>query len=617
LGLNRSPISITTSVILVSISFFYVYTLASYFKVNISVLHNRFTYDQLFNSYVFSKYVDSIIILSGVSIWLILSLKGKARVIVSASYIGLTIFAVLTRFDLILNSLALMSMPLLVFLLICNKLWDAMKILSKSVDAELSTNYFVIIALIISIDGIIASSIPLIFGVPPSSVHVRNYAYEVFVLFSVFSPLLMTLLILCFPLKLLLNELISFVKSKIKDNRKNDLQHRKFFPENIKKMRSSTKVIYLVLFMGLSVIIALVPHQPVVNKDDRAIGADTGDYVKLLKDVSMKSGNSIQEFIRQIFIVQFGGDRPLTILFLITVAKIVPADLSHIIDYLPIALGPALVLVVYFLTRSMIPNNDSISILASFFTAVSFQTLVGIYAGFYANWFALIIGYLSIICLFKSLKSPTRLNFIAYSTLVILLLFSHVYTWSVLAVVMTIFMIVMLKMNRYSKRSILLLLLIVLFSFAIDIIRMSLTGSAGGIEGDIQVYNYYAVGPEQFFTRWDNILDTTEHALGGILGNSIILGLGIYWIFRANYLEPYNIFLIIFLSMGILPLFFGEWTIQSRVFYNIPFQIPAAIGLNYVQQQSRGILKSLSICIWLVAVSLVYVSNFYAASLLQ
>jgi hypothetical protein len=62
-----------------------------------------------------------------------------------------------------------------------------------------------------------------------------------------------------------------------------------------------------------------------------------------------------------------------------------------------------------------------------------------------------------------------------------------------------------------------------------------------------------------------------------------------------------------------MPLFFGDWTVQSRVFYNIPFQIPAAIGLNYIMQQRRGIIISLSICIWLIAISVVSVSNFYQA----
>jgi hypothetical protein len=615
LGLNRSALSIITSAILASISFVYIYTLASYFKVNISVLHNRFTYDELFNSYIFSKYIDNLIILSGVYVWLVLCIKGKSRFIVSTAYMGLTIIAVLSRVDIILDSLVLTSIPFLLLLLTYNKLLPTMKILSKNVHADLTTNYFVIIGLIISIDGIIVSSIPFIFGISSDSISMRNYAYEIFVLLSSLSPILMTLLILCFPIKLLLNGSITLIKSKIKDNRKNNSQHvtKDNNSKHIIIMRSSTKIIYLALFMLLSVIIGLVPHQPVVNKDDRTVGADTADYIKLIKDTSTNSNGSIQEFIRQIFVVQDAGDRPLALLFLFTVIKMVPSDLSHTIDYLPIVLGPALVLVVYFLTRVMTSNNDSISILASFLTAISFHTLIGIYAGLYANWFALIIGYLSIVYLFKFLKAHGRLNFIAYSILVILLLFSHVYTWSIFALVMATFLIAMLMLNYYRRKYIILLLLVIFSTVVVDVVRMNLTGSTGGIERDIQAYNYYGVGPKQFFMRWNNIVDTTEHFHGGLLANFIILGLGLYWLFRANYTEPHNIFLMIFLSVGIMPLFFGDWLVQTRVFYNIPFQIPAAIGLNYIKQQSKGMMILLSVCIWLTAVSIVSVSNFYPA----
>jgi hypothetical protein len=615
LGLNRSPVSTITSVILTSISFFYIYTLASYFKIGISVLHNRFTYDELFNSHIFSKQIDNLIILSGVSVWLILCIKGKPRFIASTVYIGLTIIAVLSGLDIILDILVLTSIPFLLLLLIYNKFLVTKKVLSENADVDLSTNYLMLIALIISIESIVVSSIPLIFTIPSNSISIRNYAYEIFVLLSSSSPLLITLLILCFPFKLLLNGSITLIKSKIKENTKDNPQRvtKDRNTKHIMTMRSRTKLIYLALFMLLSIIIGLVPHQPVVNKDGRNVGADTGDYVKLIKDTSMNSNGNIQEFIRQIFVVQDGGDRPLFLLFLFTVVKMIPSDLLHTIDYLPILFGPALVLVVYFLTRNLTSNNDSIPILASFLTAVSFQVLIGTYAGLYANWFALIIGYLSIVYLFKFLKVPCRINFIAYSILVILLLFSHVYTWSILAIVMATFLIVMLKMNHYRKRYIILLLFVILFSGVIDVIRMNLTGSTGGIERDIQLYNYYGVGPNQFFIRWNNLIDTALHFLGGLFGNTIILGLGLYWLYRANYLEPYNIFIMIFLSVGIIPLFFGDWTIQWRVFYNIPFQIPAAIGLSYIKQQSRGIMILLSICISLTAISVVSVSNFYPA----
>src|SRR5438105_10005249 len=104
-----------------------------------------------------------------------------------------------------------------------------------------------------------------------------------------------------------------------------------------------------------------------------------------------------------------------------------------------LVLGPALVLAIFSLTREM-TSNDTISILAAFMTAISFQVLIGIYAGYYANWFALIIGYVSFVFLFKFLKRPSKLNFIIYAILVILLLLSHVYTWAMVAVVTVVFL---------------------------------------------------------------------------------------------------------------------------------------------------------------------------------
>src|SRR5206468_12297769 len=113
-----------------------------------------------------------------------------------------------------------------------------------------------------------------------------------------------------------------------------------------------------------------------------------------------------------------------------TITKSVSASISYTIDHLPIILGPGLVLAVFFLTRE-ITSNDTTSLLASFLTAVSFHTLIGIYSGIYANWLALIIGYMSLVFLIRFLKISNKLNLIVYSLLLIFLVFTHVYTWSI------------------------------------------------------------------------------------------------------------------------------------------------------------------------------------------
>jgi hypothetical protein len=176
---------------------------------------------------------------------------------------------------------------------------------------------------------------------------------------------------------------------------------------------------------------------------------------------------------------------------------------------------------------------------------------------------------------------------------------------------MGLFLAIMLAYNYYSKKSIILLLLVVLSSVVIDTARIAVTGNPGGIERDIYTAREGGVGLEQYMIRWSNLVDIIQIGFAGLFSNFIIIILGLYWLFRASLSEPSNIFLLIFLSIGIIPLFIGNWVIQTRVLYDIPFQIPAAIALTYVKKQTNGTMILLPICIWLISVSIKAVSNFY------
>jgi hypothetical protein len=138
-----------------------------------------------------------------------------------------------------------------------------------------------------------------------------------------------------------------------------------------------------------------------------------------------------------------------------------------------------------------------------------------------------------------------------------------------------------------------------------------LIGSSGGVEQDIQLAQTN-LGIEQFNMRW-LILNTTMHdSLGGVLSNFIILLLGLFWVLKSNMRDPGTVFLMIFLSAGLVPLYIGSWTLQVRVLYDIPFEIPAAIALYYISTRSGSSrLVTLAACTWLVAVSLVTVMNYY------
>src|SRR5438067_9323752 len=119
--------------------------------------------------------------------------------------------------------------------------------------------------------------------------------------------------------------------------------------------------------MILSIVIALIPHLLIINKDSQTVGTDAVRIAPVIRYLSMHSRNA-QEFLWRAFVVELNGDRPLSLVFLVAIEKTVPAasDISHVIDYAPLILCPSLVLVVFFLTRE-ITSNDIASLLATFF----------------------------------------------------------------------------------------------------------------------------------------------------------------------------------------------------------------------------------------------------------
>lgn len=193
----------------------------------------------------------------------------------------------------------------------------------------------------------------------------------------------------------------------------------------------------------------------------------------------------------------------------------------------------------------------------------------------------------------------------------VLLLFSHEYTWTILAIVMGIFLGVMLKLGYYKRRNAILLLVIILSTIIIDLARTTLIGLSNGFGRDIAVAYKTETGIGQFAQRWSNLKDTMQGHYGAQFSNFIILILCLYWLFRCNLRETSTILLVTFLSLGIVPVFFGNWVIQSRVLYDIPFQIPAALGLYYLRNQDKGVMILLPICVWLIAISVRGATNLF------
>jgi len=583
-------LQVFSSIILFLISFFFIFWVGSYFEVDIFPLENRATNYSSFHTFIFEKYVDAIIIALLTTLWICLSIRGITRIITALIYGSLTAAAILTNLGPLLDTSVLVSIPLIASFFVYHYFLPK-KIIQ--IQSNLLISFFSFAVLGIAVSGLIIT----LFSISSSSAQpgwIQNHAVDLFLLFSSISPALILFLIAGSFIKLLAIK----VKREFKIKK---WQHQ----ITSHKLNKKSKFLFLSLFMLLSVFIALFPHQSFINNENELVGSDSVEYVNWLNNIMVEEKGA---FLQKAFVAPNSEDRPLSLILFSGVLKIFPDNPYLVIDHLPIILSPLLVLAVFFLTREL-TSNDTVSLLASFLTAVSFQTLIGIYGGLYSNLLALIFGYFSIVFLLRFLKRPSGINYLAFSVLLFLMMLSHIYTWTILTLFFSIFLIVTWRLKMFERKTIALVFLIIVASAAFDSGKSIMTDAYSGIGRDVGL----AINTASYlnlFSIWPNLSQTIFVFLGGIFGNFLIFSLCIYWLLRSNFRKMPNLFIAIFISIGILPILFGGEIIQSRVLFNIPFQIPAAVGLFYLVNQSRGSLLVFATCIWVLTMSIGTITNF-------
>jgi len=230
----------------------------------------------------------------------------------------------------------------------------------------------------------------------------------------------------------------------------------------------------------------------------------------------------------------------------------------------------------------------------------------------YANWLALIVGYLAIMLFFKYMKGSNQKFGIFFFISIIVLLFTHIYTWAIFTVVLVIFSLYSLKVGNSNRKRLFFLLSTIAISVVLEVVRIFIIGTSSGIQ-QINVVNQ-GISLGQYYQSWENLTFATLIYVGGIFSNFIIYALVIYWSLRSNIKEPRNVFLFIFLSIGLIPFFIGDEMILARTFYDIPFQIPAAIALTQMMKTHNGRMVAFSLCMWILFISVRTLFHLYVIS---
>ncbi|WP_134482617.1 hypothetical protein [Candidatus Nitrosocosmicus franklandus] len=499
-----------------------------------------------------------------------------------------------TNNDLIRKFVVSISFPTIMLLILFDRVFTRNFI---NFDWKLSVNYISVIGISIGIlSGIV---IVAYITFPEMPTPLLNYLYYFFIILSIFSPICLILI----PFSYLIVITSQFVRKKFV-RQSASIQNKSITEE--KDLKPRIKFFHLLLLILLSILISMIPHLDTINKGDQIIGVDTDNYSKWLELMTKSVG--LEELLHSVFVTITGGDRALTLLLLYLLSSVFPqVNLPLFLEYLPILLGPMLILSTYFLSWG-ITKNHLVSILASLIT-IPLQVLIGVYGGLYANWFSLTWSYLAILFLFRTLDEPKLINYLAFSSLLVVLIFSHTPTWNILLYVIALFLAVNFFLKRGdSKKKYLYIAFSILPSVIADLMRLLLLDSSG-IKQEIAFAVQREVGIQDLHTIWENLIATTHFTLGGQVGNPIILLLVVYWLFIVQIKERYTIFFIIFFSLFLLPFLFGDQQIQSRFFYEIPIQIPAAIALIQIKNR-LGHYLPIAVCFWLIIMSAYMAANF-------
>ncbi len=285
-------------------------------------------------------------------------------------------------------------------------------------------------------------------------------------------------------------------------------------------------------------------------------------------------------------------DRPLFMLFLYAVRGATQQPTEIVLRFMPVLCAVALVLSVFWLVKTG-TKDSRLALLSSIFAAFSFQVTAGMMGYFLAGWLALV----GIMLFFTLLLKAQERRLIMHSSLAglvsIAVLGTHPYHWLIMMAVLAFYALITVAVRRCLKRELLVLAAPLAITAAAALPLLLFTGLGPlGLSKVTNVLNslWQALAPTLTLSKITlltaSLSRTVDFWLGGAFGSPLIYILSILGIASmADLRNSFNRLLFCWVLVPLLAIFAlipGTETYYSRIFYTIPFQIPAAIGFSWL-----------------------------------
>jgi len=337
----------------------------------------------------------------------------------------------------------------------------------------------------------------------------------------------------------------------------------------------------LVFILLISIALPLIPYLPFINPDFKPVSVDIRFYSEWLDNMlTSDCWGAVEYAFYGMENGVWNGNRPLYLLLLYGLVSLgIPREI--VLNFEAVFISPFFTLAVYF-TAKRLSGSRLYALLASLAAVLGFNMAVGMMAGFFAAWFALIPFYICI-ALTPSLTGGSLKSLAIVLASSIAMLYIHPWTWSLLMAILTLqlasstlqsFRKGNFKLNRH--------LLTVLAGNALaDVVKILTCPSYGGLASSTAVLgNSRAFGLEPLLDLPRNLHRLTVSYVDGLFFNPLHMALALIGILSlSKKSEGLSRLFVIWLAVVSLIFPFSSIGLQSHLLFATPFPILIAEGL--------------------------------------
>ena len=319
----------------------------------------------------------------------------------------------------------------------------------------------------------------------------------------------------------------------------------------------------LAISLAVSLLLAIVPYRSDLNPTGSLIGIDSSLYVNWITQMLARP---FPQALQYSFVEGLDGSRPLLLLILYAIAALGISP-TQIIEYLPAVLAPLLSLSTFIFVRFG-QGSPGLAGLTALFTPFSFYLTVGLWGGYYANMLALIFVFLFMTLLLAFSKSPSAPKYGLMFALSVAIFLTHPWNWILIITPCLVFAV---SVWRETGHSIHLKSVtgIIVAGIVLDVLKSTIFATRT-VAADVATK---LPTSGQVASFWNNLVDGLLYTHSGLLGNWIILALGLLAVFAFRVKDRFERLVILWIGVASIPLLVLDSYSQTRILYDLPIPV--------------------------------------------